>query len=70
MFQGISMIVKVKESVKKENLKELILDDAVLMIERAEEYEIAGVIIADKSSKYLRNALTVFLRENIQKFNL
>lgn len=58
MLQGISMILT--ESVNRGNVNEVILDDAVLIMERSKEYPVACVLVSTKSSRYLKQALKSF----------
>ncbi|MBN2151454.1 MAG: hypothetical protein JW839_08415 [Candidatus Lokiarchaeota archaeon] len=58
MLSGISMILN--ESVRKGNIREIVLDKARLLLKRSDEYSIAFVLITSHPTKALRNALEVF----------
>jgi hypothetical protein len=66
MLQGVSMIVN--ESLKKGNVQEIKMEKGVLLINRDPKYPVASVLIASKSSRVLRDALTTFNRKFVEKF--
>ena len=67
MLQGISAILN--EAVGKGNVRGILLDQALLIIKRNEEYPIACVLIATKSTKSLRQALNSFSDKFITQFS-
>nr|MDO8085222.1 hypothetical protein [Candidatus Sigynarchaeum springense] len=66
MLSGISMILN--ESVRKGNIREIVLDKAHLLLKRSDEYSIAFVLITSHPTKALRNALDVFASRFIARF--
>ncbi|MEX2726504.1 MAG: hypothetical protein Q6353_004585, partial [Candidatus Sigynarchaeum springense] len=66
MLSGISMILK--ESVRKGDIREIVLDKARLLLKRSEEHSIAFVLITSHPTKTLRNALEVFAARFIIRF--
>jgi len=67
MLQGISAILN--EAVGKGNVRGILLDQALLIIKRNEDYPIACVLIATKSTKSLRQALNSFSDKFITQFS-
>lgn len=58
-----------KETVQRGNIKEIQLDEAVLIIQRYKEYPLVFVLVTTKSSVILRNSLNSFLESFINKFS-
>ena len=58
LLQAISTILN--EAIRKGNVKEIYLDEAVVILKRSQKYPVAYVLIASKSSKTLRHALDSF----------
>jgi hypothetical protein len=67
MLQGIGMILG--EAVKKGTIREIQLTDAILLLHRNEEFSIACVLVATKSTKTLRHALNEFAEEFYETFS-
>ncbi len=67
MLQGISIILN--ESVKKGNVREIHLEQAVLIIRRSEKFTGACVLVTTKSSRSLRQALDAFADKFFKKFS-
>ncbi len=57
-LQGINIFVK--QSMGKGNLREINLEDAVLLVQRSEKFPVACVLLASKSSRTLRDSLQLF----------
>lgn len=66
MLSGISMILN--ESVRKGNMREIVLDNARLLLKRLDEYPVAFVLITTYPTKALRNALEVFAAKFIARY--
>jgi hypothetical protein len=66
MLSGISMILN--ESVRKGNIREILLDKARLLLKRSDDYSIAFVLITTRPTKSLRNALEVFSSRFIARY--
>lgn len=58
LLQAISTIFN--EALRKGNVKEIFLDEAVVILKRSQKYPVAYVLITSKSSKTLRHALDSF----------
>ena len=58
LLQAISAILN--EAIRKGNVREISLDEAVIILKRSKKYPVAYVLIASKSSKTLRHALDSF----------
>ena len=58
LLQAISTILN--EAIRKGNVKEIYLDEAVVILKRSQKYPVAYVLITSKSSKSLRHALDSF----------
>ena len=58
LLQAISTILN--EAIRKGNVKEIYLDEAVVILKRSQKYPVAYVLITSKSSKTLRHALDSF----------
>jgi hypothetical protein len=67
MVQGISLILK--KSLKRGNVREISLDEGIMIIHRNEEYDIACVLISSKSSRALREGLGKFAERFYNKFS-
>ncbi|MFX0102709.1 MAG: hypothetical protein ACFFCS_24290 [Candidatus Hodarchaeota archaeon] len=67
MLQGISLILN--ESVKKGNVCEIHLDQAILILHRSEDYPVACVLVSSKSSRSLRDALESFAGKFYSRFS-
>lgn len=66
MLQGISLIVK--ESLNRGNVREIALDEGVIILQRHKASDIASVLVANKSSRSLRNALYLFTDKFYARF--
>ena len=66
MFQGISLILN--EAVGKGNVREIVLDEGILLIKRSKKHPVACVLIVSKSSKSLRQALNAFSEKFFKEF--
>jgi hypothetical protein len=66
MLQGISQILN--EALKKGEIRDINLEKATLMIKRSDEYSIACVLVATKSSRTLRHALNSFAERFFTKY--
>jgi len=66
MLQGIGLILE--KTVKKGNVREIILDEAILIINRAENHSIAFILTASEDSRTLRKSLDSFRDEFVEKF--
>ena len=66
MIHGISMLFE--ESFKK-NIREINMLKAVLILEKAEGVPIACILISNKTSKSLRNALNSFCKKFTEQFS-
>ena len=58
MLQGIAMILD--ESVKKGSVREIVLENGVLVLQRTYKFSVASVLVATKSSQTLRHAIDAF----------
>jgi len=58
MLSGLSHFAK--EALGKGNIREIHLDDAILIIQRSLQFPVACVLFANKSSPSLRAALNFF----------
>src|SRR5271157_44836 len=65
MFHGMSVFIN--ESIKKGNVREIRLDQGVLLLSYDEVHRIAFVLIASKYSQVLREGLGGFARKFIEK---
>ncbi|MFX0101992.1 MAG: hypothetical protein ACFFCS_20675 [Candidatus Hodarchaeota archaeon] len=68
MLQGITSILQ--ESVNRGVVKEIILDNAVLIIERHGEFPIAFVLVSSRSTKMIRSALIAFKERFTSEFRV
>ncbi|MFX1449823.1 MAG: hypothetical protein ACFFCM_03200 [Promethearchaeota archaeon] len=67
MIQGVSLILN--ESVKKGNVREIHLEQAILIIRRSEKFTVACVLVTTKTSRSLRQALDAFADKFFRKFS-
>lgn len=67
MVQGISLILK--QSLKRGNVREISLDEGIMIIHRSKEYDIACVLISSKSSRALREGLGEFAERFYSTFS-
>lgn len=58
MLQGIAMILD--ESVQKGAVREIVLENGVLVLQRTYKFSVACVLVATKSSQTLRHAIDAF----------
>jgi phage-related tail fiber protein len=58
MLQGIAMILD--ESVQKGAVREIVLENGVLVLQRTYKFSVASVLVATKSSQTLRHAIDAF----------
>ncbi len=66
MLQGISGILN--EAVHKGNLRQIELDQGVLLVRRSDQYPAACVLVANKSTLLLRQSLDAFARRFFAEF--
>ncbi len=66
MLQGIGMILK--ETMDKGNVREIILDEATLILQYNEQYSIACMLVTTRSSQWLKRSLAYFVDEFIAEF--
>lgn len=67
MLQGIAMILD--ESVRKGAVREIVLENGVLVLQRTYKYSVACVLVTTKSSRTLRNALDSFAETFYNEFS-
>jgi hypothetical protein len=67
MLQGIAMILT--EAVNMGDIHEIRLADAILLLNRSEQFPVACVLITTKSTQTLRHALNSFANEFYEKFS-
>lgn len=67
MLQGISGILK--ESLQKGDVREIHLDEGLLIIRRSNAFPIACVLVADRSTHALRTALNGFAEDFYTNFS-
>lgn len=67
MLQGISGILQ--ESLQKGNVREIHLDEAVLLLQRNEKMPVTFVLVATKSTPSLREALKAFADQFYTRFS-
>ena len=58
MLQGIAMILD--ESIQKGAVREIVLENGVLVLQRTYKFSVASVLVATKSSQTLRHAIDAF----------
>ncbi len=66
MLQGISGILN--EAVHKGNVRQIELDQGVLLVRRSDQYPVACVLVANKSTLLLRQSLDAFARRFFAEF--
>ncbi|HMF33227.1 MAG TPA: hypothetical protein VKK79_17510 [Candidatus Lokiarchaeia archaeon] len=66
MLQGISGILN--EAVHKGNVRQIELDQGVLLVQRSDQYPVACVLVANKSTRLLRQSLDSFARRFFAEF--
>lgn len=66
MLQGIGMILD--ESVKRGGIREISLENAIIIMRRSEHYPVACVLVANKSTQTLRHALESFAVAFFEKY--
>jgi hypothetical protein len=71
LFSGMLYAVSqfVEESIQKGNIREISLDQAILLLQRSEEYPIVCVLITNRSSRSLRMALNRFSNNFFKNFS-
>ncbi len=67
LLQAISAILN--EAIRKGNVREIYLDEAVIILKRSKKYPVAYVLITSKSSKTLRHALDSFAEKFDTRFS-
>ncbi len=67
MFQGIIMILR--ESLGKGDLREISLENAIVIAHKSAQFPLVYVLIATNTSKSLRNGLDKFVKRFETKFN-
>ncbi|MHA1298041.1 MAG: hypothetical protein ACTSO9_01200 [Candidatus Helarchaeota archaeon] len=60
---------KYTEISMQRNIREIHLDKAILIVQRNKEYSVVCVLIASKSSQFLRDSIRSFLRNFIRDFS-
>jgi len=58
MLQGIALILD--ESVRKGAVREIVLENGILVLQRTYKFSVASVLVATKSSQTLRHAIDTF----------
>ncbi len=66
MLQGVSLIVK--ESLNRGNLREVTLEEGIIIIQRVEQTNIACALVARKASQTLRDGLRAFAAKFYDQF--
>ena len=56
------------EAVNKGEVREIQLSDAILLLHRSQQFSVACVLIATKSTQTLRHALNTFAEEFYEKY--
>jgi hypothetical protein len=67
MLQGIAMILD--ESVQKGAVREILLENGVLVLQRTYKFSVACVLVATKSSQTLRHALDEFAENFYDRYS-
>ncbi len=67
MLQGIGMILD--ESVQKGAVREIILENGILVLQRTYKFSVACVLVASKSSQTLRHALDSFTEHFYEEYS-
>ncbi len=66
MLQGVSLIIK--ESLNRGNVREVTLDEGIVIIQRVEHTDVACILVASKASQTLRDGLRVFATKLYEQF--
>ena len=66
MLQGITGFLN--EAINKGNVRQIELDQGVLLIRRSDEYPVACVLVANKSTRLLRQSLDAFATRFFAEF--
>ncbi|NVM02241.1 MAG: hypothetical protein HWN67_07885 [Candidatus Helarchaeota archaeon] len=71
LFSGMMHTISqfVQESLKKGNVTEIHLEEAILILERSEQFPIVCVLISTKSSQILRQNLNYFAKRFFEEFS-
>ncbi len=71
LFSGMmqAIVTFVQESLDKGNVREIHLDEAVLLLKRTEEHPVVIVLITTKTSQILRQTLDVFVERFYKQFS-
>ncbi|MHA1636886.1 MAG: hypothetical protein ACTSUB_02620 [Candidatus Thorarchaeota archaeon] len=67
MLQGIAMILD--ESVRKGAVREIVLENGTLVLQRTYKYSVACVLVVSKSSRTLRHALDSFAEHFYEEYS-
>ena len=67
MIQGVSVIVR--ESINKGDVQEIKIAEAILLMKRDENHPVICVLVANKASKFLRDALDGFAKQFFKMFS-
>lgn len=67
MLHGISTLLN--EALHRGNLREISVDNAILIVKRSEEYPIACILVASRASPSLRAAIDAFLNKFTTHFH-
>jgi hypothetical protein len=67
MLQGIAMILD--ESVRKGAVREIVLENGVLVLQRTYKFSVACVLVTTKSSQTLRQALDAFAEDFYETYS-
>nr|MDO8110324.1 hypothetical protein [Candidatus Sigynarchaeota archaeon] len=66
MLQGVSVILK--ESLEQGNVREIILDEGTMILQRSQVKNIACVLVATRTSRALRDGLRLFSERFYERF--
>ena len=67
MLQGVSMIVR--KSLKRGDVQEIRVSDAIILAHLSPDYPIACVLVATRSTRSLRDALKIFAERFYNEFH-
>ena len=67
MMYAVSQILE--ESIQKGNIREINLEEAILILQRSKDYPAVCVLITNKSSKALRHALNSFAEKFFNEYS-